>query len=187
MPVAAFARQERHAETHAFLNRITAMWGRGVRVMARIWPTLLALVLLVPSTGCSGDSPPRVERAVPAPSSAVYEGEEPDRSRHTPGYSPYRSRSHGEDISGTFTAEVCGSSGCYDLDVDVVDGEVVTIYFPNGGHNDISGSEIDESGYASGDAYTWSQGYSGETWDIYGLGRRIGRSARRTGRVVGVH
>jgi hypothetical protein len=52
------------------------------------------------------------------------------------------------------------------LDADVRDGEVATIYFPRGGHLDFDGAEIDENGNASGDSYTWEEGYNGDYWDI---------------------
>ena len=75
---------------------------------------------------------------------------------------------HGEAIDGTYAAEACnGSSGrYYDLDVDIMDGEVATIHFPNGGHLDLSGAELDENGYATGEAYTYSEGYTGDSWDV---------------------
>lgn len=53
-------------------------------------------------------------------------------------------------LSGTETIDVCsGQSGnCYSLDADIYDGQVVQIYFLNGGYL-YFGADIDENGYAS--------------------------------------
>jgi hypothetical protein len=77
------------------------------------------------------------------------------------------SRSHELPIDGTYVAEVCNdyTGSCYTLDADVSDGQVETIYFPNGGHLDMDGAELDD-GIATGEAYTWEEGYTGETWTV---------------------
>jgi hypothetical protein len=77
------------------------------------------------------------------------------------------SRSHDQPIDGTYAAEVCNdyTGSCYTLDADVSGGQVETIYFPNGGHLDMDGAELDD-GIASGEAYTWEEGYTGETWTV---------------------
>lgn len=78
------------------------------------------------------------------------------------------SQSHQEPIDGTYVVEACSnnSGNCYELDADVSDGEVETLYFPNGGHLDFDGAEIDEDGYATGDSYTWDEGYNDDSWDV---------------------
>lgn len=73
-----------------------------------------------------------------------------------------------EKPDGTYTVEACSqnSGNCYDLDADISDGVVETIYFPNGGHLDMDGAELDEDFSASGESYTNSDGYNGDSWDI---------------------
>ncbi len=60
---------------------------------------------------------------------------------------------------GTYTVEACSSSGCYDLDADISDGTVETIYFPDGGYI-YPDAELDEDG--SGYGYD----SDGEEWEI---------------------
>lgn len=64
-----------------------------------------------------------------------------------------------QEISGTYTVEACSqnSGNCYDLEADISSGTVETIYFPNGGHIDLS-AELDENGegedYVNSDNWT---------------------------------
>ncbi|MDP3725676.1 MAG: hypothetical protein Q8R36_00585 [bacterium] len=60
---------------------------------------------------------------------------------------------------GTYTVEACSSSGCYDLDADISDGTVETLYFPNGGYI-YPDAELDEDGSGSG------YDNNGEEWEI---------------------
>lgn len=60
---------------------------------------------------------------------------------------------------GTYTVEACSSNGCYDLDADISDGVVETIYFPNGGYI-YPDAELDEDG--SGYGYD----SDGNEWEI---------------------
>ncbi len=64
--------------------------------------------------------------------------------------------------------EACSqdSGSCYDLDADISDGVVERIYFPNGGHLDLDGAEIDEDGYAYGESFTVGEGYNDDIWEI---------------------
>jgi len=73
-----------------------------------------------------------------------------------------------EKPNGSYTVEACNTrtGKCYDLDADISDGVVETIYFPNGGHLDLDGAELDENGYAVGESYTHSEGYDGDEWEI---------------------
>jgi hypothetical protein len=73
-----------------------------------------------------------------------------------------------EDVNGTQTVEACNSrtGSCYELEADISDGQVENIQFPNGGHLDLEGAELDESGQASGASYTHSEGYDGDEWEI---------------------
>lgn len=73
-----------------------------------------------------------------------------------------------EPISGSHNVEACNSrtGSCYDLDAEVEDGQVTQIDFPNGGHLDMDGAELDENFEATGDSYTNSEGYNGDQWDI---------------------
>lgn len=73
-----------------------------------------------------------------------------------------------EKPNGTYTVEACSQNtgSCYDLDADIYDGVVDRIYFPNGGHLDLDGAELDEYYSASGESYTDSDGYDGDSWDI---------------------
>lgn len=90
------------------------------------------------------------------------------------GYNEDSYEEHNEDINqyeslgGTYTVEACSSNSgnCYDLDADIEGGEVERIYFPNGGHLDLDGAELDEDGYAAGDSYTLGEGYNGDEWEI---------------------
>lgn len=53
---------------------------------------------------------------------------------------------------GTYDATVTTSSGSYTVSVEVEDGEVTTVYWPNGGDMSLSGAEISDleaSGYNS--------------------------------------
>ncbi|MDO8463416.1 MAG: hypothetical protein Q7S96_04080 [bacterium] len=60
-----------------------------------------------------------------------------------------------EPYSGSTTVEACSQSSgnCYDLDADISDGEVETIYFPNGGYLELDDAELDEYGSGSGSTY----------------------------------
>ena len=73
-----------------------------------------------------------------------------------------------ESLGGTYTVEACNTrtGSCYDLDADIGDGSVERIYFPNGGHLDLDGAELDEYGYATGESYTYGEGYNGDEWEI---------------------
>ena len=53
-------------------------------------------------------------------------------------------------VDGTETIDACSweSGNCYNLDADISDGVIETIYFPNGGYLYFS-ADIDESGNAS--------------------------------------
>lgn len=66
-----------------------------------------------------------------------------------------------ERPDGTYTVEACSqnSGNCYDLDADISDGNVDTIYFPNGGYLDVD-AELDEDGYGEGSSY------NGDNWEI---------------------
>ena len=77
--------------------------------------------------------------------------------------------SEGEFEDGTYSATVdyrnskTGHSATYTLDVDVEDGQVVQINFPNGGYVDddhISPADLDEDGNASVD------GENGKTYEV---------------------
>ncbi len=57
------------------------------------------------------------------------------------------------------SVEACSDSGCYDLDADVSDGEVDTIYFNNGGYRELD-AEFDEDGYGYG------TGSRGDEWEV---------------------
>jgi hypothetical protein len=73
-----------------------------------------------------------------------------------------------ESLDGTHTVEACNTrtGSCYDLDADISDGQVENIQFPNGGHLDLDGAELDEDGQASGESYTNTDGYDGDEWEI---------------------
>lgn len=55
-----------------------------------------------------------------------------------------------EYVDGTETIEACydGNGNCYDLEADISDGMITTIYFDNGGNLDFY-ADLDENGYAS--------------------------------------
>ena len=65
-----------------------------------------------------------------------------------------------EYIDGTYTVIACSenSGNCYDLDLDINDGNTRSLYFPNGGYVDIY-TEFDSdgstSGYDDNDADYW--------------------------------
>lgn len=63
-------------------------------------------------------------------------------------------------MSGTETIESCSDSGCYDLDADISNGYIETVYFPNGGYISPDAA-IDENGSA--------EGYDGDDqyWEFY--------------------
>lgn len=73
-----------------------------------------------------------------------------------------------EKPDGTYTVEACNTrtGNCYDLDADISDGLVETIYFLSGGHLDLDGAELDEDGYGVGESYTHSEGYDGDEWEV---------------------
>ena len=100
----------------------------------------------------------------PSPSQFYYPSAEEDSeySAHDEDVNRY------EELSGSYTVEACNNStgNCYDLDADISDGQVGRIYFPNGGHLDLDGAELDEDGYASGESYTESEGYNGDEWEV---------------------
>lgn len=81
---------------------------------------------------------------------------------------------HDEDVDryqylgGSYTVEACNirTGSCYDLDADIDSGQVERIYFPNGGHLDLDGAELDEDGYAVGESYTVGEGYNGDEWEV---------------------
>ena len=52
-----------------------------------------------------------------------------------------------EYLDGTEEIEACSDSGCYDLEADISDGYITTLYFNNGGYLDFYAG-IDNSGYA---------------------------------------
>ncbi|MCX5701700.1 MAG: hypothetical protein NTW64_01815 [Candidatus Omnitrophica bacterium] len=51
---------------------------------------------------------------------------------------------------GTYDATVTTDSGSYTAPVEVEDGEVTQVHWPNGGDMTVSGAEISEDGEASG-------------------------------------
>lgn len=51
---------------------------------------------------------------------------------------------------GTYDATVTTSSGSYAVPVEVENGEVSHVEWPNGGNMSLDGAEIDGDGYASG-------------------------------------
>jgi hypothetical protein len=51
---------------------------------------------------------------------------------------------------GTYDATVTTSSGSYTVPVEVENGEVSHVEWPNGGNMSVDGAEIDSDGYASG-------------------------------------
>lgn len=53
---------------------------------------------------------------------------------------------------GTYDATVTTSSGTYTVPVEVEDGEVTEVHWPNGGHMNVVGGELDD-GAASGSSY----------------------------------
>jgi hypothetical protein len=57
-----------------------------------------------------------------------------------------------EYIDGSYKVEACSdnSDGCYDLDADINQGVIKTIYFSDGGHIDISGADLDRYGETNG-------------------------------------
>lgn len=50
---------------------------------------------------------------------------------------------------GTYDAVVTTDSGSYTVPVEVEDGEVTHVEWPNGGHMSVDGADLDD-GYASG-------------------------------------
>lgn len=73
-----------------------------------------------------------------------------------------------QNLGGTYTVEACNTrtGSCYDLNADIDEGVVERIYFPNGGHLDLDGAELDEDGYTTGESYTESEGYDGNEWEV---------------------
>ena len=51
---------------------------------------------------------------------------------------------------GTYDATVTTDSGSYTVPVEVEDGEVTHVEWPNGGDMSVDGAEIDSDGYATG-------------------------------------
>lgn len=128
----------------------------------------MSLVLILRSQMCARATGLIALAVVITCTSGGYDSAEWSEEQEESYDAPLYSESHGEPIDGTYSADVCNdySGACYGLDVDVSDGQVETIYFPNGGHLDLEGAELDESGVATGDAYTWEEGYTGETWTV---------------------
>lgn len=99
-------------------------------------------------------------------------------NNYNSGYSSYSNSSANEDnteeefdpsnYDGSHTVEACNSrtGSCYDLDADIEGGEITQIQFENGGHLDIDGAELSEDFEASGDSYTNTDGYNGDSWDF---------------------
>ncbi|MCX6793443.1 MAG: membrane lipoprotein lipid attachment site-containing protein [Candidatus Falkowbacteria bacterium] len=112
------------------------------------------LPLLLILTGCSNDSgySSSYDDSPSYSESFIDESEELDTTRN----------------DGTHSVEACNNTtgDCYDLDAEISDGEVEQIQFSNGGHLDLDGATLDEDGSASGDSYTDSEGYDGDTWDV---------------------
>jgi len=53
---------------------------------------------------------------------------------------------YGQEMDdGTYDATVTTSSGSYTVPVEVEDGEVTTVYWPNGGDMSVMGAEVDET------------------------------------------
>lgn len=136
-------------------------------------PWLLAILMLVGIVyGFSGDS----NEGSFAPASVYLDsyGESPSYSSFDNNYDEDSYEEHNEDVNryenldSTYTIEACSSNSgnCYDLDADIEDGNVERIYFPNGGHLGLDGAELDDDGYATGESYTWSEGYNGDEWEI---------------------
>ena len=120
--------------------------------------------------GFSGNSNKTDSELYESPSRVEYENNDTNKaSLLDTGYSE-----HDEDVNryqnlgGTYTVEACNAStgSCYDLDADIDSGSVERIYFPNGGHLDLDGAELDEDGNAIGDSYTQTEGYNGDEWEI---------------------
>lgn len=57
-----------------------------------------------------------------------------------------------EYLDGTYTVEACSdnSGNCYGLDADIDQGQIETIYPPNGGYVGIYSADVDSDGDASG-------------------------------------
>ena len=58
---------------------------------------------------------------------------------------------HAQEMEdGTYDATVTTSSGSYTVPVEVENGEVSHVEWPNGGNMSVDGAEIDSDGHASG-------------------------------------
>jgi len=65
-----------------------------------------------------------------------------------------------EYVSGTETVFACSDNGnCYDLDADISDGYIETVYFDNGGYLSVY-AEIDSNGEA------WDYAQDGREWSF---------------------
>lgn len=136
-------------------------------------PWLIGILILAGAIyGFSGDSKDELITPV-STHSGLYE-ESSSYSLFSDSYDEDSYEEHNDDVNryenlgGTYTVEACSSNSgnCYDLDADIEGGGVERIYFPNGGHLDLDGAELDEGGYATGESYTWSEGYNGDEWEI---------------------
>lgn len=65
-----------------------------------------------------------------------------------------------KDYIDADSVEACNDSGCYELEADISNGEVETIYFNNGGYRQLN-AEFDEDG----DGYGY--GSDGDEWEIH--------------------
>ena len=136
-------------------------------------PWLIGILILVGVIyGFSGDS--NEESFEPASVYSSLNEESSDYSLFSNSYDDDSYEEHNGDVNryenlgGAYTVEACSSNSgnCYNLDADIEGGNIERIYFPNGGHLDLDGAELDEDGYATGESYTWSEGYNGDEWEI---------------------
>jgi hypothetical protein len=67
-----------------------------------------------------------------------------------------------EYLDGTYYIEACSdnSDNCYELEAEIDQGEIDTIYFPNGGYLGIYSADVDSDGDASG----YDDGDYGDYW-----------------------
>lgn len=115
---------------------------------------------------------------IPSVTSVIQSQFNPSSSTYYPddyyfgGYDSYENEYEDEKekwpVSGSYDVEACNArtGRCYDLEADINDDTVETIYFPNGGHLDLDGAGLDDDGYAYGDSYTHSDGYDGDEWEV---------------------
>lgn len=107
-------------------------------------------------------TPPPITNTTPTPTGGSYYSDSSDDNEEVADEKDY------SEVDGSQTVEACNdrTGDCYDLDAEISGGQVEKINFPNGGHLDLDGAELDENGQASGESYTDSEGYDGDTWSI---------------------